>query len=72
MIDLVEPGGPDKAKNLLSQSPVTELRELQVSNDGQSLFISGRVSSFYHKQLAQETVRQVATGLHVVNRVNVD
>ena len=72
MIDTVESKVPDQAKGLLEQSPITELRELIVQEEGEHLLISGRVRSFYHKQLAQETVRQVARGLHVVNEVDVD
>lgn len=72
MIDIVESKVPNQAKNLLEQSSITELRELVVEEEGERLLISGRVRSFYHKQLAQETVRQVALGLHVVNRVDVD
>ena len=34
-----------------------------------ALAISGCVSSFYHKQLAQEVVRSVSTGMKVVNSI---
>jgi hypothetical protein len=36
------------------------------------LLLSGGVSSFYHKQLAQEVVRSVSTGIKLVNTVQVN
>ena len=72
MVNAIAPDDPEAAKDILSQSPITELRELKVSEDRERVFISGRVSSFYHKQLAQETVRQAAHGRSVVNDVAVD
>jgi hypothetical protein len=47
-----------KAQLALSSSPVYALRELVVEHDGQTLVLNGVVTSFYHKQLAQEIVRQ--------------
>ena len=61
----------DRAQTALADSPIYALRELQVECEGDSLLISGRVSSFYHKQLAQEVVRSVAGSHRVVNEVNV-
>jgi hypothetical protein len=52
-----------KAQQALSASLVYALRELLVECDGETLVISGQVTSFYHKQLAQEIVR------HAVERV---
>lgn len=46
-----------KAQQALSSSGVYALRELTVSPDGETLVITGFVSSYYHKQLAQEIVR---------------
>lgn len=48
-----------RAQMALSSSPIFELRDLQVDQDDATLLISGSVSSFYHKQLAQEVVRAV-------------
>lgn len=56
---------------ILAKSSVRELRQLRVDEDENILQLSGSVSSFYHKQLAQETVRPVAAGMQVVNRVHV-
>ncbi|QDV66936.1 hypothetical protein Poly24_06250 [Rosistilla carotiformis] len=72
MIDTLEPQSSMQARNRLHESPITELRDLEIVEDGECLCISGRVRSFYHKQLAQETVRQTAPGWTVVNRVAVD
>ncbi len=60
-----------RAQNALSASPVFALRDLRVDQRGHQLLISGFVSSYYHKQLAQEVVRAVAEGTEVVNSVSV-
>ena len=67
IIDELQP----RAQAALSNSPVYELRELQVQPRDDALMISGCVSSFYHKQLAQEVVRSVCTGVKVVNSIRV-
>ena len=59
------------AVDVLANSSVAELRTLRVDKTETELQLSGRVRSFYHKQLAQETVRPVAGGMQVVNRVMV-
>jgi hypothetical protein len=60
-----------RAQQALSDSPVYALRELQVRRQGESLLISGIVSSFYHKQLAQEVIRHAVEGVEVVNSIQV-
>lgn len=65
-----------RAQNALGSSPILELRNLRVERQNGSLFISGSVSSFYHKQLAQEAVRAVCKEcndleVEVVNRIRV-
>ncbi len=65
-------GVEPKAQKALADSPVAALRELRVESiDDGSLLISGSVGTFYHKQLAQEVVRAVASGLEVINSVTV-
>jgi hypothetical protein len=59
------------ARQALAASPVYALRELKVEQSGETLLIRGSVSSFYHKQLAQEAVRHVAEGVEVVNAIHV-
>jgi len=61
-----------RAQAALSASPFYELRELQVEQLGETLLISGTVSSFYHKQLAQEAVRSVSEGIEVSNSIRVE
>ncbi len=65
-----------KAQQALSSSPVYALRELLVECDGETLVITGQVTSFYHKQLAQEIVRHAIerieeADVEVVNVINV-
>ena len=59
------------AQQALAASPVFALRELQVEQQGGSLLIRGVVSSFYHKQLAQEVVLHAVEGVEVVNSIHV-
>lgn len=60
-----------RAQSALANSPFFELHELQVEQHEGTLFISGNVSSFYHKQLAQEVVRTVCKGIEVFNSIQV-
>jgi hypothetical protein len=60
-----------KAQQALSESTVYALREVVIHSDGETLVLVGQVSSFYHKQLAQELVRQHAEGVEVVNTIHV-
>jgi len=61
-----------RAQAALTNSPFFELHELQVEQRDGALFISGNVSSFYHKQLAQEVVRSVCKGIEVSNSIQVE
>ena len=61
-----------RAQTALAGSPIFELRDLQVERRDKALLISGAVSSFYHKQLAQEVVRSVCKDIDVVNAISVD
>lgn len=64
----------DEVQQALQASPLFDLRELKVEDDGRGcVFIRGIVGSFYHKQLAQEAVRGVVKKLDykVVNHVEV-
>lgn len=68
VIDDVQP----RAQAALANSPFYELRELQVECRDDALLISGCVTSFYHKQLAQEVVRSVCADREVVNSISVE
>lgn len=61
-----------RAQTALANSPIHELRDLEVEDSDGTLLIRGAVSSFYHKQLAQEVVRSVCKGIEVVNSIHVD
>ena len=60
-----------RAQTALADSGDQDLRGLRVEVVDDSLIISGSVSSYYHKQLAQEAVRAVAVELAVVNSIQV-
>jgi hypothetical protein len=57
---------------VLRQSSHPALRRLEVEETATAVVISGRVSSYYLKQLAQETVMPVCGSREVVNRVLVE
>jgi hypothetical protein len=62
-----------RAQLALAGSPICELRELRVEPLDGGLVLSGAVSSFYHKQLAQEAVRALCNGedIDLVNAIRV-
>ncbi|OHB81258.1 MAG: hypothetical protein A2W31_13695 [Planctomycetes bacterium RBG_16_64_10] len=64
-------GDQHRAQLALDTSPIYDLHDLSVEHLGEALLITGRVSSFYHKQLVQEIVRTVVKGAKVVNSVDV-
>lgn len=72
MLDLLQNDAEERARQAFSSSPIYALRCLRIDTVGESLQISGRVATFYIKQLAQELLRSVADGKQVVNRVDVD
>jgi hypothetical protein len=60
-----------QAVHALKKSSHPALRNLSVEGTEGSLIISGKVSSYYLKQLAQETIMSVREGMRLVNRVDV-
>jgi hypothetical protein len=60
-----------QARTALAASPIFALRELDVDVVGERLLLSGRVHCFYHKQLAQEIVRNAVEGVRVINAISV-
>jgi hypothetical protein len=60
-----------RAQSALASSPIYDLRELRVEQRNGSLVIHGCVSSFYHKQLAQEVVRSVCRDIELINSIRV-
>ena len=59
------------AQQALVDSPFYALRDLRVDRRGDTLFLSGSVTTFYHKQRAQELIRSIADGATVVNDIEV-
>ncbi len=60
-----------RASEALATSSVQEIRTLHVKRERDSLRVTGRVGSFYHKQLALETIRSVSRGMRIDNGVDV-
>jgi hypothetical protein len=60
----------ERARAVLSKSKIRDLKQLTVAQDGKAIVLSGRVSTYYHKQLAQELLR-AELGDVVVNEMQV-
>jgi hypothetical protein len=58
-----------RAALALRQSPLPPLRKLVLEETGEAVVIQGKVSSYYLKQLAQETVMPLLEGRKLLNRV---
>ena len=67
MTTLLEP--PARAVALLRESPVNDLRRLEVIESESEIVITGIVTSYYLKQMAQETVRPALAGRRLRNKV---
>jgi osmotically-inducible protein OsmY len=61
----------EQAEEALRESSSPDIRGLTVNQDEASVVLRGHVSSFYHKQLAQELVRNKVGGVEVVNQAEV-
>ncbi len=59
------------AQSALAASPIAALHALRVEHVGQTLLLSGAVTSFYHKQLAQELVRVAVGQVELINSIDV-
>jgi len=55
----------------LGRSPIPALRKLSLEESDAAIVINGRVSSYYLKQLAQETIMPVLGGRSLLNHVAV-
>lgn len=55
----------------LTSSPIGQLRRLVVIADDTRVVITGQVSSYYFKQMAQETVRPLIGDRLLLNHVEV-
>ena len=59
-------------REILAQSGSGEVRQIEVKVQDGRIILRGRVSSFYQKQLAQESLLPVAIGMQICNQVEVD
>ncbi len=59
------------ATEMIRQSPLPSLRSLEVIENDSEVTLSVCVSSYYEKQLAQETVRPVLGERRLLNMVRV-
>jgi hypothetical protein len=57
--------------DVLTTSPLPQLRRLVVTVNEAEVVITGRVSSYYFKQLAQEAIRPTIGDRRLLNRVEV-
>lgn len=60
-----------RADQALRQSPIPALRKLRVEENDRAIVLSGSVSSYYLKQLAQESVMPCLGARELHNRVQV-
>jgi hypothetical protein len=60
-----------RAYQALRQSPIPVLRRLHVEENEQEIVLSGAVSSYYLKQLAQEAVMPLLGTRRLYNRIRV-
>jgi osmotically-inducible protein OsmY len=61
----------EAAGDRLRKSPYLEVRDISCQCDHGMLFLRGRLSTFYHKQVAQEAVAGLAGVVQVVNEIEV-
>lgn len=62
---------PTRLTQALRQSPIPALRKLSVEESGTDVVITGRVSTYYLKQLAQEAVMPLLDRRQLRNQVTV-
>lgn len=61
----------DRVRSILSGSKVSAIRKLGVTESDTGVVLSGDVSLYYYKQLAQELVRSQFEELAIVNKIHV-
>jgi len=60
-----------RAQGILECSPYSDVRQVVVEAFGPRVLVSGRLESFYHKQLVQESLRFVYELLEVIDDLQV-
>jgi len=73
VVDLLSGKLESRARLALKDSPIYELRDVNVEQQGESIVLKGVVSSYYYKQLAQEAVRSALRNhdVQVINHIEV-
>jgi len=71
MILLASDGNLTRAEAMLARSTVLRSRGLSVLNRDGQIILRGKVSLFYHKQLAQELIRAEIPDVMIVNEIQV-
>jgi len=73
VVDLLSGKLEARARLALKDSPIYELRDINVQQHGESIVLTGVVSSYYYKQLAQEAVRSAlrSDDVQVINHIEV-
>ena len=61
----------ENAQAALRQSPSSDIRGLTVVQLQSAIVLHGHVNSFYHKQLAQELIKNKIRGAELVNEATV-
>lgn len=60
-----------KAETAIRSCPVYAIRKTQVAELSDGLVLTGRVDSYYQKQMAQEIVAAVCRDIQVINELQV-
>ena len=61
----------ETARELIRRCPYPTVRSVSCECEQGMLFLRGRLSSFFHKQIAQETVAELGIVAQVVNEIEV-
>ena len=67
VIESVEP----LAVSVLRQSRISALHNLEVTASEDAIILTGKVGSYYYKQLAQEAIIPIAGHREIVNNIRV-
>ncbi len=59
------------AVSALRQSPISALHSLEVTEHEEAIILTGKVGSYYFKQLAQEAIVSVVGDREIVNNIRV-
>lgn len=59
-------------RDALAKTGAAELRAIRVRVEGSKILLSGRVSTYYLKQLAQEAMRRLTGAMQICNSISVD